>query len=74
MNPKVACADSRGAPFTYAGGSAGSSYASNFRSDHPGGCNFLMADGSATFIPESTDMVIYQAKSTIAGDEVVAAE
>lgn len=74
MNPKVACADSRGAPFTYAGGSAGSSYASNFRSDHPGGCNFLMADGSATFIPESTDMVVYQAKSTIAGEEVVAAE
>ena len=46
-------------------------YASNFRSDHPGGCNFLMADGSATFLPESIDMVVYQAKSTIAGEEVI---
>jgi prepilin-type N-terminal cleavage/methylation domain-containing protein/prepilin-type processing-associated H-X9-DG protein len=74
MNPRIACADSRGAPFTYPGGSAGSSYASNFRSDHSGGCNFLMADGSATFLPEGIDMVVYQAKSTIAGEEVVASE
>jgi len=78
LNLKVACADSRGAPYSYpdavTGTNQGSSYASNFRSDHSGGCNFLMADGSATFLPESIDMVIYQAKSTIAGEEVVAAE
>ena len=70
-NPRVACADSRGAPFTYPGGLTGSSYASNFHGDHPGGCNFLMADGSATFLAESTDMLLYQSKGTIAGEEVI---
>jgi prepilin-type N-terminal cleavage/methylation domain-containing protein/prepilin-type processing-associated H-X9-DG protein len=79
LNPKVACADSRGAPWTYvdssgAPGGQGTSFVSNFRSDHPGGCNFLMADGSATFLPESIDMLVYGAKATIAGEEVVAAE
>lgn len=72
LNPKVACADSRGPAYGPLGTTTtGGSYASNFRSDHPGGCNFLMADGSATFLPESIDMAVYQAKSTIAGDEVV---
>jgi prepilin-type N-terminal cleavage/methylation domain-containing protein/prepilin-type processing-associated H-X9-DG protein len=70
-NPKVACTDSRGAPYTYPGGQTGSSYASNFRGDHPGGCNFLMADGSATFLPESIDLLLYQSKATIAGEEVL---
>jgi prepilin-type N-terminal cleavage/methylation domain-containing protein/prepilin-type processing-associated H-X9-DG protein len=70
-NPKVACTDSRGAPFTYPGGQTGKSYASNFRGDHPGGCNFLMADGSATFLAESSDMLLYQSKGTIAGEEVI---
>lgn len=74
LNPKVACADSRGAPYSYPNSSAtnvGLNYASNFRSDHAGGCNFLMADGSAVFLSESIDMLLYQAKATIAGDEVV---
>jgi prepilin-type N-terminal cleavage/methylation domain-containing protein/prepilin-type processing-associated H-X9-DG protein len=71
-NPKIACADSRGPAFGPAGSSTtGSSYASNFRSDHPGGCNFLFADGSGTFLPESIDMLVYQSKATIAGGEVV---
>jgi prepilin-type N-terminal cleavage/methylation domain-containing protein/prepilin-type processing-associated H-X9-DG protein len=48
----------------------GQNSVSSFRSDHPGGCNFLMGDGSVTFINESIDMVTYQAKSTIAGEEV----
>ena len=72
-NPNAACADSRpgyGYPDKSSAG-GGTSFVSNFRSNHPGGCNFLMADGSATFLSESTDMVVYQAKSTIAGDEVV---
>jgi prepilin-type N-terminal cleavage/methylation domain-containing protein/prepilin-type processing-associated H-X9-DG protein len=73
-NPSIACADSRGAPYSYpdaSGTGVGKSYVSNFRSDHPGGCNFLMADGSATFLPESIDMLVYQSKATIAGGEVV---
>ena len=43
---------------------------SNYRSDHPGGCNFLMADGSVAFLSESIDMNDYRARSTIAGEEV----
>ncbi len=74
QNPKVACADSRGKPYSYPdainGTNVGKSYASNFRSDHPGGCNFLFADGSATFLPENIDMLVYQGKATIAGEEV----
>jgi prepilin-type N-terminal cleavage/methylation domain-containing protein/prepilin-type processing-associated H-X9-DG protein len=66
-NPKVACA----ATDSSVTGVAGTNSASNFRSNHPGGCNFLMADGSVTFLTESIDMLAYQAKSTIAGDEVI---
>jgi prepilin-type N-terminal cleavage/methylation domain-containing protein/prepilin-type processing-associated H-X9-DG protein len=43
---------------------------SNYRSDHPGGCNFLMADGSVTLLSESIDMTAYRARSTIAGEDV----
>lgn len=43
---------------------------SNFRSDHPGGCNFVMADGSVTFLSESIDMANYRARSTIAADDI----
>jgi prepilin-type N-terminal cleavage/methylation domain-containing protein/prepilin-type processing-associated H-X9-DG protein len=43
---------------------------SNFRSDHPGGCNFLMADASVTFIGEDIDMAAYRARSTIAAEDV----
>ena len=66
-NPKVACA----ATDASVTGTAGSNSASNYRSDHPGGCNFLMADGSVTFLNESIDLLTYQAKSTIAGEEVI---
>lgn len=45
---------------------------SNYRSDHPGGCNFLMADGSVVFLNEGIDMGAYRARSTIgAGDIAV---
>ncbi len=44
---------------------------SNFRSDHPGGAQFLMCDGSVHFIQEDVDRVRYRALSTYAGGEVV---
>lgn len=58
--PGEFCKDSR---------EGGRNSASNYRSDHPGGCNFLMGDGSVTFISESINMIVYQARSTIAGEE-----
>jgi len=42
----------------------------NYRSDHPGGGNFLFADGSVHFMGEQIDMMTYQHLSTIAGNEV----
>ena len=43
----------------------------NFRSDHPGGGNFLFADGSVHFFSEDIDMLLYQQLSTMAGEEIV---
>ena len=42
---------------------------SGFRSDHPGGGNFLYADGSARFIQDSVDLGAYRDLSTIQGGE-----
>lgn len=42
---------------------------SNFRSDHPGGCQFLMADGSVQFLQEQMDYFTYRGLSTRAGGE-----
>jgi prepilin-type processing-associated H-X9-DG protein len=44
--------------------------APNFRSDHPGGCNFLFADGSVHFLNEDINMLTYQQLSTMMGGEV----
>ena len=43
---------------------------SNFRSDHPGGCNFAVTDGSVRFIRETIDAQTFADVSTIAGGEV----
>jgi prepilin-type processing-associated H-X9-DG protein len=43
---------------------------SNYRSDHPGGCNFGMADGSVAFLTESIEMGAYRARSTIAAEDI----
>ncbi len=45
-----------------------------FRSNHPGGGNFLMADGSAKFIKETIALPIYQALATKNQGEVVSAD
>jgi prepilin-type N-terminal cleavage/methylation domain-containing protein/prepilin-type processing-associated H-X9-DG protein len=49
----------------------GPHWASNFRSFHTGGGNFLYADGSVRFLSENIDMQTYRALSTIQGGEVV---
>ena len=46
---------------------------SNFRSDHPGGGHFLLADGSVTFFSQQIDMDIYRGLSSRAGGETVSA-
>jgi len=43
---------------------------SNYRSDHPGGCNFVNADGSVMFLTEGIDLAAYRARSTIAADDI----
>jgi prepilin-type processing-associated H-X9-DG protein len=41
-----------------------------FASLHPGGANFVMADGSVRFVQETIDFRVYQALSSIQGGEV----
>jgi hypothetical protein len=40
-----------------------------FRSDHPGGCIFAMADASTRFVEESIDRAVLQAAATRSGAE-----
>jgi prepilin-type N-terminal cleavage/methylation domain-containing protein/prepilin-type processing-associated H-X9-DG protein len=41
-----------------------------FMSRHPGGAQFLLADGSVRFLSQNVDIVPYRAASTIQGSEV----
>lgn len=45
----------------------------SFRSRHPGGLNFALADGSIHFIPNAIDLGVYRALATVAGGEIVSA-
>ncbi len=44
-----------------------------FKSRHPGGANFALADGSVTFLSETIDFVLYNNLGTRAGGEPVLA-
>lgn len=43
---------------------------SGFRSRHPGGANFALADGSVRFVRDGIDLAVYRAYATLAGGEV----
>jgi prepilin-type processing-associated H-X9-DG protein len=45
-----------------------------FASLHPGGANFLMADGSVRWVSQTIDFRVYEALSTIQGGEVVSGD
>ncbi len=49
-------------------------YLYTFRSNHPGGANFCMADGSVKFIKNTINFNIYQALSTRANGEIVSSD
>jgi prepilin-type N-terminal cleavage/methylation domain-containing protein/prepilin-type processing-associated H-X9-DG protein len=46
-------------------------YCYTFMSNHKGGCNFTMCDGSVQFLAETIDMPTYQGLATIDGNEPV---
>ncbi|MBD3673333.1 MAG: DUF1559 domain-containing protein [Planctomycetaceae bacterium] len=49
----------------------GPHWATNFRSFHVGGVQFLFGDGSVHFLSENIDLATYRALSTVRGGEVV---
>ncbi|WP_435022395.1 DUF1559 domain-containing protein [Tundrisphaera sp. TA3] len=45
-----------------------------FRSNHPGGANFVFCDGSVKFLKETINWTTYQALGTRAGEEVISSD
>ena len=45
----------------------------NARSDHPGGVNVLLSDGSVRFVKSTIDGMVWRAVGTVAGAEVISA-
>lgn len=52
----------------------GTQRTSNFRSEHRGGANFLYADASVHFLPETVDLAVYRGQSTVKGGETAKTE
>jgi len=48
--------------------------AQGFRSRHPGGVHFCLADGSVRFVPENTDNIVYRTSCTRNGGESVSGD
>jgi len=62
-------------PFTWYKKATAQAYGNfGFRSQHPGGVNFLMGDGSVKFIKQTINLPTYWALGTRAGGEVISAD
>jgi len=48
--------------------------ADGFWSRHPGGCQFLLCDGSVRFMKETLAPQVFQALATRAGGEIIGAD
>ena len=48
--------------------------AQGFRSRHPGGVQFCLADGSVRFVSENSDNLVYRTSCTRNGDESIPGE
>ena len=45
-----------------------------FRSNHPGGANFLFGDGTVRFVKETINLTVYANLSTRSNGEVISAD
>jgi len=64
-----------GSPFkTNDLGCRGSYAARGFKSNHPGGANFLFADGSVHFLKNSINRITYAALGSTSGGEIVSSD